>query len=70
MPDARKEHKAVVLMTIEIHEVLPTGECCGFPVPPEELKEYGLNPKAVLTLTGQTKEECLKKLKKVLNDFE
>ena len=39
MPDARKQHKAVILMNIEIHEVLDSGECSGKPVSAEELKK-------------------------------
>jgi hypothetical protein len=69
MPDARKQHKAVILMNIEIHEVLDSGECSGKPVSAEELKKFGITGKSVQQLTGENKDDCLKKLKRLIDEF-
>ncbi len=69
MSDARKQHKAVILMTVEVHEVLDTGECCGIPVSENELQKYKLAGKQVLQVNGQNKDDCLKKLKGLIDGF-
>jgi hypothetical protein len=70
MPDARKKHKAVMLITVEVHEVLDSGECSGKPVSAGELKKFGIDTKSVKQITGENKDNCLKKLKKVFDEFE
>lgn len=69
MSDARKQHKAVILMTVEVHEVLDSGECSGKPVSAAELKKYGIVGKSVQQITGQNKDDCLKKLKRTIDEF-
>lgn len=70
MSNAKAPHKAVILMRMEVHEVLDTGECSGKLVGPKTLEKYGMKPKQVVTISGQTQEQCLKKLKEVLDGFE
>lgn len=62
-------HKAVCLIQIEIHEVLPTGECSGKLVQGKELADAGLKVKQVLSVSGFNKTDCLMKLKKALDEF-
>lgn len=62
-------HKAVILMTIEVHDVLPTGECSGNIVSSDVLSEYGIKPKTLLSVDGNSKEECLSKLRDKINAF-
>ena len=69
MTDAKQEHKAVVLFQVEVHEVLETGECSGKLVPKSELEKYGIKPKQVLSVSGQNRTDCLKKLKGIIDGF-
>lgn len=69
MTEARAPHKAVILIQIEVHEVLPTGECSGRLVPVSELAEVGIKPKQVISVSGFNKHDCLQKLKKELDEF-
>lgn len=69
MSDARKPHKAVILMTVEIHEVLDNGECSGKPLNSSELEPMGIKPKQLLQVNGQNKDDCLKKLKRIIDEF-
>jgi hypothetical protein len=56
-------HKAVVLIKIEVHDILPTGECSGNPVSSEILKEYNLLPNMLLSVDGIDMDDCLRNLK-------
>lgn len=62
-------HKAVILLTIEVHEILPSGECSGQPVPNNILKEYGLKRNMVVSVDGHDMDDCLKKLKEKVDGF-
>jgi len=66
---ARNKHKAVILMTVEVHELLESGECSGRPVKTEELLKYGISPKQTISITGETKDFCLRKLSEKINEF-
>lgn len=69
MTQANKPHQAVVFVQLEVHELLDTGECSAKIVGPKTLEQFELKPKQVLTIKGQTREECLKKLKGILDGF-
>lgn len=60
---AKAPHRAVILLNIEIHEVLPTNECSGKLVSISELKDAGIKPKMVISISGFDRQDCLKKLK-------
>ena len=55
MTDAKAPHKAVILLQMEVHEVLPTGECSAKLVGPNKLKEFGLSPKFVVNVEGENR---------------
>lgn len=60
------EHKAIIKVTVEVHPV--KNRECGFPtVPPSELNEFGIKPKMIVSISGNSKSECLNKLKKWLD---
>lgn len=67
---ATSPHMAIVHMSVEIHEVLPTGECSGKIVKSSELAEFGLKPTFVLRVKGFDKFECIKKLKALMEKFD
>ncbi len=66
---AKAPHKAVILIQIEVHEILPSGECSSKLVPIAELAQYGIKPKRILSVSGFDKTDCLIKLKRELDDF-
>jgi len=63
------KYKAILLVRLEVHEVLPSGECQGQPVPLTELQEHNLKSKFTITLEGFDKDDCLRKLKEKLDEF-
>ena len=70
MPSAMSPHKAVLQITIDVMEVKTTGECNGKPIKREELAQYGLKPVMTRTLNGFDKNDCLMKLKGLLDSME
>jgi len=68
--NALKPHRAVVLLTVHVNEVLPTGENAGKLVDKEELDKFGIKPKLVKSVTGFDQNDCLKKLKDILDEFD
>lgn len=66
--NARAPHRAVCLLNCEIHEVLPTNENSGKLVSIAEMKEYGLKPKIVVSISGFDRQDCLKNLKKWIDN--
>lgn len=65
----KKPHKAVILLKIEVHELLPTGECSAKLVDPKDLYEHGLKPSMLLSVDGFDKYACLKNLKDRIDEF-
>jgi hypothetical protein len=63
-------HKAILAIRLEVHNLLPTGECSGHPLTNQELDEYNLKPKFTLTINGFDKHECLRKLSELISQFE
>lgn len=53
------KYKAVVLYQINVYDVLPSGECSGRVLPDKELKSEGIPRSSSITISGNTKEECL-----------
>lgn len=68
MPNS-SPHKAVILLRIEVHEVLPTNECSGNPISRDILKEYGLDTKMTVSVDGFDMDNCLAKLKEKIDGF-
>ena len=69
MTDARAPHKAVCLLSIEVHSILPSGECSGKLVTKAELSEFNIKPKVVVSVSGFSKKDCLNKLRKAIDEF-
>lgn len=69
MSDNRKPHKAAIMVHVEVHEVLDSGECSGKCIPLSVLEQYGLKEKMLLQMNGQNLDDCLKKLKGAFNGF-
>lgn len=70
MTDKTKPHMIVLNVSLEAHELLPTGECSGNIVSQEELEKAGIKSHFLLSVNGYNKSECIKKLKEKLKDFE
>lgn len=70
MTDAKAPHKAVILLNVEIHEVLSTGECSGKVLSDKELVEMGLKKHMTVSVNGFDKFECVKKLRELISQFE
>lgn len=66
---AKEKHKAIIQLRIEIHEVLPTGECSGKPLSLKDFPEYGLKNTMLMAVDGYDRHDCLLKLKQKLEDF-
>ena len=68
--NAKSPHKAVIKLQMEIHEILPTGECSAKILTKEELAKYNLQPKCLVTVNGFDRHNCLLKTKELLEKFE
>lgn len=60
--EAIKPHTAVISVQLEVHSLLETGECSGRVVSKDVLNEYNINGAFLTTISGSTREDCLKKL--------
>lgn len=65
----KSKHQAIVLIKVEAHDVLSTGECSGNPVPASTLSEYGLKPTESFSISGEDRDDCLRKLKEKIDVF-
>lgn len=63
------KHRAVILMDIELCEVLQSGESSGRPMTKEELKAEGLSKVTTVAVEGDSRDECIRKLKEKINGF-
>jgi len=63
---SKQPHKAVLLIRVEMHELDKNGQCIK-QVNANELTTNGISPKAVYSIEGFDKYECIKKLKAVLD---
>ena len=67
MTDARAPHKCTMNVQLEVHELNKRGECDKL-VSESELKEAGIKSKFILVVKGETKKECLKKIKELMKN--
>lgn len=70
MSDAKAPHKAILSVNVEIHEVLPTGECSGNTVPENILKEMGVKEHYLLSVDGFDRFDCIKRLLEKLRELD
>lgn len=59
-------YKAILNISIEVHEVNSSGECTGNTLDPDEI---GVKNKFITDISGNSKNECLTKLKERINDL-
>lgn len=58
------EHRASVSLAIEVYQTNS-----GKPVTAARLNECGIRSKSLLTITGDTEEQCLRKLRLAIERF-
>lgn len=64
-----KPHRAAILLTINVSDVLPTGESTNEPVSEDILAEYGIKKNMVVVVNGFDLDNCLKNLKSKIEEF-
>ena len=69
MTKGKSPHTAILHIKIDVYDVLPTGECSGNTVPSSILKDYKLKPFMLLAIDGYDMDDCLKKLRRKIEDF-
>jgi hypothetical protein len=69
MTNEKAPHQAVMLLKIDIHELLPTGECSGKQLTREEIHDCGLSKSVVLLVNGKDKQDCVDNLISKLEVF-
>lgn len=70
MSDQKKKHTAVILLKIEVHEVLDSGELSGKPLSKKELSDFGIPMSALAKVSGFDKFDCMKNLKQKLLEIQ
>lgn len=66
---SNQKHKAVVLLTIEVHPVNEHNECTGEVVSLQTLKDSNLHKYITLDIDGVNLDDCLVKLQRKINEF-
>lgn len=71
MPSRKTEryqypHTAVLKFQIKVHKVLREGGLDPVPVSDEELRKYGIDKFAVMSVSGFDKADCIKQVKQKL----
>jgi len=69
MTQAKRPHTAIINCMVEVHDLLDTGECSGNMVPVDMLAEYKIRPAFLLSVSGFDRDDCLKKLKTKIEEF-
>lgn len=64
-----KPHMAILQIKLDVMSILDTGECDGKPLSREELSMYGIKPTLTKTINGFDKNDCLIKLKQLLDSI-
>ena len=59
-------HYAQIVFNVNIHKKLPDGSLDPQTVSEEELHKYGISKKAIFTLEGYDKVNCIQKVKQTL----
>lgn len=62
------KHKAVIMITVEVHPVNDLNECTGEIISSEELKKYNLKREQLKVIDGFDKNDCLTKLTQWINE--
>ena len=64
-----RPHTAVLNVMVEVHSLLDTGECSGKTVGIDVLEEHGIKSEFLLSVTGNSLNDCLNKLKNKIKVF-
>ena len=59
-------HFAQIVFNVKIHKKLPDGSLDSRVVSSDELHKYGITSKAIFSVEGYDKVDCITKVKKVL----
>ena len=70
MSNEKKKHAAVILLKIEVHEVLDSGELSGKPLSQKELAEFAIPISSIARINGFDKFDCMKNLKQKLLEIQ
>jgi len=62
-------HQAEITFTIKISKMLPNGSIDTTEVSEKELHKYGITKKAIFTIVGADKIDCIQKTKGVLESL-
>lgn len=62
-------YKAILNIRLEIHETNAAGECTGNVIDKDELLNDGIKTAFLIDINGNTKNECITKLKTLLKDI-
>lgn len=62
-------HTAVIRFQIKIHKTLQEGGLDPVPVSDVELRKYGIDKFAVISISGFDKTDCIKKVKEKLEEL-
>ncbi len=62
-------YRAIALLNLEVSEILPTNESSGKLVSQAELEQFDLRKYMTVAVEGESKEDCLLKLKERINEF-
>lgn len=69
MTNPAAPHTAIILLNAHVTELLPTGECSGRLADVSQMAEFNIQPKMKVSITGFNLEDCLTKLKRILDEF-
>jgi len=62
-------HLAQIVFSVNVHKKLPDGSLDSRVVSSDELHKYGITNKAIFSVEGYDKTDCITKVKKVLENL-
>lgn len=63
------KQRAILNIGIEVHGLNQNQECDGHVLANAQLREYGIKPRSVYKMDGETVHDVLTKLKRILDDL-
>jgi hypothetical protein len=61
-----RPHTAIINIQIEVHSLDDLGQCSGSVLNNNTLRQYGLHSAVLRSVSGKNGEECMLKLKEVM----
>ncbi len=62
-------HHAQIVFSINVFPISQDGSLVPEKLSNDELQEFGIKNKAIFNITGYNKEDCIKKIKEVLESL-